>query len=247
MADEDRSLRHLFSELFNALTFADSKLWRSLKLIIFKPGTFSSFWMEGKRVRYMKPISVFFLANLIYFIFPIFNTYNTSLKSQILSFPQKIIVADLVDERLDQDGITLEEFAIIYDAKTTELSKLLLIAMALLISGFSYLIHIRKEYNLAEHFVINLELMTFIIFVCLQGVGILFSLGALLKLSFLSETFLSILILLVLLFPIWSIQKVLFKSGILMRAINTVLMLIGIILSTFAYRIILFFVTFWSV
>jgi hypothetical protein len=83
LIEDDRSLKHYLSDLFNAFTFIDGKFFRSLRSLILSPGTMSSSVSRGIRQPYMKPIAFFFVANFIYFLFPVFNIFNTSLAIQL--------------------------------------------------------------------------------------------------------------------------------------------------------------------
>src|SRR5688500_14812157 len=59
----DRTFKTFLSNIQVALTFADNKFLRSLKLIITHPGFLSKEFVEGKRVNYTKPLQLFFVLN----------------------------------------------------------------------------------------------------------------------------------------------------------------------------------------
>ena len=65
----DRSFKTFLSNLLVAITFADSKMIKTLWLVLKKPGFISREFAEGRRVRYLNPTSLFFVLNLIYFFF----------------------------------------------------------------------------------------------------------------------------------------------------------------------------------
>jgi len=67
---------HLHKETFWALVLHfighyfhyDSKFWQTLKTLWFKPGKLSKDYIEGKRARYIPPISLYIFISAVYFI-----------------------------------------------------------------------------------------------------------------------------------------------------------------------------------
>ncbi|WP_035568511.1 DUF3667 domain-containing protein [Hyphomonas adhaerens] len=50
-------------------TFAlDSRLWRSVPLLLFRPGRMTRNYLDGKRARYVPPFRMFLLASLLFFL-----------------------------------------------------------------------------------------------------------------------------------------------------------------------------------
>lgn len=67
---EDRRFAHLVAQFVHSLTDLDSRFWRSLRTLLFRPGRLSAAYLAGRRVCYMAPVSVFIIANLLYFVAP---------------------------------------------------------------------------------------------------------------------------------------------------------------------------------
>ena len=82
LGKEDRSFRAFLNSIFLALTLADSRFLKGLWLMVAKPGFLSNEFSEGRKVKYIKPLSIFFLLNLIYFLFPVIQLFNASLRPQ---------------------------------------------------------------------------------------------------------------------------------------------------------------------
>src|SRR5262245_5138752 len=83
----ERTILHFLDNVFNAFTFIDGKFWKSFTSMLLKPGAMSRDIVEGKRQPYMKPVAFFFVGNVIYFLFPIFQTFNTNLSAQMNYMP----------------------------------------------------------------------------------------------------------------------------------------------------------------
>src|SRR5690348_17045203 len=79
----DRSFKKLLGNILVAITFADSKFFNTLWLILRKPGFISKEFAEGRRVKYLPPLSLFFVLNLVYFLFPVIQLFNASLNTQL--------------------------------------------------------------------------------------------------------------------------------------------------------------------
>jgi hypothetical protein len=79
----DRGLGHLLGEAFHKLTDLDGTLLRSLRLLLFAPGRLARDWMEDRRVRHASPVSLFLLANLVYFFAPAMSDFNLPFVDQV--------------------------------------------------------------------------------------------------------------------------------------------------------------------
>ena len=246
---KDRRLVYFLGELVNAITFADSKLWKSLILIVRKPGFVSYEYVKGVRKPYMRPLSLFFLANLLYFLFPIFNTFNTTLYHQTKSFSflHSEEASRMVANQVEAMDISYEEFETRYNAKTTELSKMLLIVMVFLVAAMFSIIHIGSAKKLlADHLTIALELMIYILVACMQIFGLLLIGFKIIGLGFTnSETFSSLSVIFLIGFFVYNAERNFYGFEKKRRWFNTIAVLVSFIISMFLYRAFLFFVTFW--
>jgi len=161
----DRSIKHFLDNLLNAFTFIDSKFYNSLKTMIKHPGSMTADISIGKRLAYMKPVAFFFVGNFIYFLLPLFETFNTTLKAQMEFMPYKEYVVEEVEAHLNHTGQTFEQFSIAYNAASTNWAKLILIVLAPLTFPFVALVNYSKKNYLSDHFLFSLEFAAFTIFV----------------------------------------------------------------------------------
>jgi hypothetical protein len=83
VTDAERGLGHLFGEAFHLLTDLDGKLLRSLRLLLFVPGLLSREYLDERRARYTAPLSLFLLANVLYFFAPALTDFNLPFSSQV--------------------------------------------------------------------------------------------------------------------------------------------------------------------
>ncbi|MEO9482293.1 MAG: DUF3667 domain-containing protein [Ekhidna sp.] len=250
---DDRKLKYFLGEFVNAITFADSKFWRTLKYILIKPGKFSRDFVDGKRNAYMRPVSVFFFANLIYFLFPLFNTFNNNLQTQIGdgTFIHSSIANELVKNEIEERNISFQEYEIIYNIKTSELSKMLLIIMAVFLALFFALIHYPERHPIADHMVASLELMTFVVLFAIQLQGLIIYFMRRMKYftrsEWMSELTISAVALVMLIYFFMKMERNFYKASKQKALLNTILCIGSFIVVLYAYRAMLFFVTFWSI
>jgi flagellar basal body-associated protein FliL len=58
-------LRHFIEDL----THFDGKLWKTVKLLLFKPGSLTKLYIEGKRASYIHPIRMYIFVSAVFFLF----------------------------------------------------------------------------------------------------------------------------------------------------------------------------------
>jgi len=63
-----RTLLHLGEELLHGVMHFDSRTWRTLPLLAFRPGRLTREWCLGKRTRYVSPLAVFLFTVFIMFM-----------------------------------------------------------------------------------------------------------------------------------------------------------------------------------
>ncbi len=65
-----RSLLHVGEEFIHGITHFDGKAWKTLPMLVFRPGTLTRDYIAGKRSRYIAPVPLFLLVVfLMFFVF----------------------------------------------------------------------------------------------------------------------------------------------------------------------------------
>jgi hypothetical protein len=72
------SLWHFLSEVTEDLTHADSRLWLTLKALVFKPGFLTCEFLAGRRARYLPPIRLYLVMSVLFFLVVALNTALTN-------------------------------------------------------------------------------------------------------------------------------------------------------------------------
>jgi hypothetical protein len=65
---------HLLEEVVETLTHADSRLWRTMQLILSKPGLLTVEFLAGRRQRYLPPIRLYFIVSFVFFLLLTFQS-----------------------------------------------------------------------------------------------------------------------------------------------------------------------------
>lgn len=158
----ERTFLAFLDNLLNAFTFLDGKFLKSLKLLITRPGQLSRNIADGKRMPYMKMVSLFFVANFFYFLFPLVDSFNSSLHSQTTMLgPHSVKAKEIVKIEVEKRHITMEEFQEKYKMQSTNLSKLLLITLVLAMTGTLMVVNYSKRNYFFDHLLIALEFYSF--------------------------------------------------------------------------------------
>ncbi len=61
-------MREFASETFESFTHADSRLWRTLWLLVSKPGFLTVEFLEGRRARYLPPFRLYLVLSVVLFL-----------------------------------------------------------------------------------------------------------------------------------------------------------------------------------
>lgn len=251
----ERTFIYFIGGFLNAITFLEGKFIRSLKFLVFKPGQLSRDIADGKRVPYMRLISLFFLANFFYFLFPVFDSYNSSLYTQ-LNFlgSHSSIATALVNSRLEADSLSFDEFQQRYSAQSTSLSKLLIILLVFAFTFFLQVIYYSRRLLFFDHFLFSLEFYSFQLLVnsvvLANFLNVLIWLGEVLNVdwSFLiSSNIFTIVTIILLGYFLGAGQRIFYKTKWFWNIPKTVILLAWLQLSVHLYRILLFYITLWTV
>ncbi len=248
--EKDRSLRHYFSDVFNAFTFIDGKFFKSFRTLVASPGKMSRDIVSGIRQPYMKPIAFFFVANFLYFLFPFFQTFNTSFHLQAHAMPYSELAQTVIDKKLSSASYDPDQLEAVYNASSTNWAKMLLIMLVVYLFPVLILVNYQRRVYTLDHLAFTLEFMTFVLFVPTLLVGSTLWLivrcarWADIDLSHLlgDQVTLPIVLILFAYFFVTGIRR--FYGFPWWRTIlNSVLLIAGVYLALVLYRFTLFFVT----
>jgi hypothetical protein len=244
LGPQDRSFRTFSKGIFRALTLADSKFLKTLWLVISKPGFLSREFAEGRRVKYTSPLSLFFVLNLVYFLFPLIQLFNASLRTQVNSFHGRLAVQAIASKMTRLHIQDVNSFAILYDQKTTGFAKMMVILFAILASLPLNVIYRARQRYFTDHVGLAVELVCFNLFInalLLTLLVNLFKLG-----GYLDETVLTGIFIITNLYFLLRSGIIFYEQKGVMLVAKSLLMIAVLKEALEAYRAVLFYVTIWS-
>jgi hypothetical protein len=259
----DLSLTRWLRESCALFFSADGKLWKTLWLLARRPGFLSVERCRGARVRYLAPVQLFFVANLLYFLLQptteanIFaTTFHSHLSSQVYS----PIAKDLILGHLDLTPIelesaagrdTLRNYGRRFDSINQRNARTLLIVLIPLFALGFFLLHRRSGRQPVEHLVLATHFGAFfLIYVAILGMWGVYALVAALHMAGLvpSGTALEIIgtLTLCILTALWcgSAFRRFYSASIARTAWTSVAFSALLLVPFFIYRALLFGITF---
>lgn len=250
----DRKFKSFLSTVLVAVTLADNKFVRTLWLIIRNPGFLSKEYVDGVRVKYVRPLQLFFVLNLIYFLFPVFQLFNSSLYTHMYLSPHRTMAREMVIQKLSSETLSLQAYTLLFDAKSQSLAKLMIVLFIVLASLPLAVIFRKKKLYFTDHNALAVELAAFNIAVNALGLSVVFwLLNMLFKVAatswgdYLNDLVISFIFIGTNTYFLWRAGKTFYSQKGVRLVLSVILGLLGLYLALEGYRLLLFLITFWAV
>ncbi len=213
--------------------------------MISTPGLMAHDFVEGRRKRWMAPFSLFLLINLIYFIVNPLTDFNLPLHDHLRWHDTTYgpLAARMVEDLIQQRGITLNEYEQVFNLKTVNLSKSLMVLNVPVMAVLLSLIFFRKRNLFADHFIFALYLFSFLLLITCIWIGLLnmyvwAGLPA-------HQLMLPVgIVLLIVYYCVVSVKRFYSMKGFFWIALSTFTVFLSTLLTIYFYRFIMFMVTF---
>jgi hypothetical protein len=162
----DLTLRGFVLHAFEAFTSVDSKLIRSFRYLVARPGQLTVAYLQGRRQPFMGPVPLFLIANVLFFAVEALSggtLFTTPLDWHLHRQPWSGIAPGLVADRLAVMHTTLEAYAPEFDRAVATHARSLIIFMALFFALVPMLVFIRRKQPVVAHAVFSLHLYAFML------------------------------------------------------------------------------------
>lgn len=159
-ADRPRGVVELLGEAWEAFVALDGRVARSLVTLFRRPGALTVVHVRGERVRWVGPLRLFLLVNVVYFFLTTFDTYSTPLRTHVARTEHRAVATRLVERRLAERRVTFAEYARTFDRATHTQARTLVIAM---VPGFALAVGLvgwRRRRGWIHHAVFALHAMS---------------------------------------------------------------------------------------
>lgn len=262
LRDEDRTVGHFLREVVGTFTNLDGTFWRTFGALIFRPGTLTAAYLHGQRRRYLAPLKLFLLCNLVYFFvqpWTGYSGYSTTLHSHRTNqlYSEAFGLDQRVRDRLGADVRSPEAYAVRYaayevrfDAKSNTYARTLILLLVPLIALGLKAVLPRRLY--ADHLVFATHFLAWQLLVVMSAYLMLYA-HVLSPFTerlpeawayLLNEMGSSLLVLPYLFLALGAAYR-LSRGAALWRTLVLALPLLGVLMfATLAYRLLLFWITF---
>jgi len=173
----DLSLHHFFSHALGEFFHFDSRIFRSFRLLVTRPGFLAAEYVRGCRKPYLHPFQLFFVANILYFFLQPLTGWTglrTPLYIHMHMLPYSKLASRLVERRILAHGITLQQFSASFNHVIDGQARTLVVVMVPLSALLFALVQWRKKRYFGEHLVLALHFIAFwlvAIFIVMYGSG----------------------------------------------------------------------------
>ncbi|MEL7144953.1 MAG: DUF3667 domain-containing protein [Bacteroidota bacterium] len=244
----DRSLGRLLGEFFGNVFFFDNRFFLSLWYTIRYPGRMTVEFLDGKRKKFISPVTLFLFFNLIFFFVNPLTDYSLSLADQMYSQPYSPLITDMVVDKIKKEKLDDKAYSATYQRTSDDISKSIMILNIPIIALFVYLMGFTRRRFYFDSLIFTFHYFSiFILSWVMQkwvdtSLEFFFGLGE----SLLALILFAIFTLgIPLLYAILSIKKFLDVRWYvaIFAGIGTVL---AVAITNLFYRLIVFLITFWS-
>lgn len=95
------SLWELFRDLVGDLFELDSRLWRSVLPLLFRPGQLTQDYLAGRQVRYTPPLRMYIVISIVFFVIASFGSTD----SRVTIDGQEVLNSTTLDSTTQQESI----------------------------------------------------------------------------------------------------------------------------------------------
>lgn len=172
LTDHDLTARVFLHDTFHELTSLDGRLWHTLVTLIAHPGKLARDYFDGRGGRYMKPLNLFVLMNLVFFLVqPHTGLMQYHLEAYLARNPARVDAVDAkrVDRAVELEadrekrgyprralGVeSREEFAAHFEDALQDMKKSMLIVGIPVFALALGLVYVGQHRRAAEHLVFS--------------------------------------------------------------------------------------------
>lgn len=162
----DYSLRRYVMEGVEAFTNVDSRLARSFRALLARPGELTRAYFSADRDRYLKPLQIFLFCNVFYFFAqPLvgWNTLTSPLSIHVRATLYSAWARRLVEAEIRRRSVSPEIYAAEFDAVIAGHAKTLVIALVPLFALLAAALLWRRRRYFVEHLVFATHFIAFLL------------------------------------------------------------------------------------
>jgi hypothetical protein len=244
---DNTSVKEMGHEVLHDLIHFDKKIFRTVPILLFRPGLLTERTLEEPKSRYVRPFSLFVFINFVFFMIKSKSIFNYTLDSYMNTFETAIL------KKQTALNISMSTLAERFNMAIHFEEKEYLIIMVPLFTLALALLYIKKKIQFTQHLVFALHFYSFLIIFLLlipwlvRPVQLLInSLHSNLDLTHSEFHFILIIIITIFFYLYFSLKRLYGERMWLTVLKSLFLSLVVIALIIFVYRIALFFIVMHS-
>lgn len=171
----DYSLLKFIKQSVDLFTDFDSKFYRTLILLVTRPGFLTAEYFIGRRNPYVKPIQMFFLINVLYFFTMSFTesyAFTTPLSIHCTNRFYGHLAQTMVDNRVRTQGIPFDELESNFNHASSTFSKTLIFTMIPLVALIFQALYWRPRRYYVESLVLSIHFFAFLLLYLILAGGL---------------------------------------------------------------------------
>ena len=246
------TLLGLVKQGLEAFTSYDSRLLRSVRMLLFHPGRLTLLYLKGSRKPYLGPFALFLLANVLFVAMEGVsgsNAFGSPLERHLNEQPWSHYAQQLVERRLAATGETIQSYAPVFDRAVAQNAKSFIIVMVLPLALLAALVFAGNQLPFAAHLTYSLHFHAFMLILisCSLVFAWLDTLigGPGLESQLLDNTLAIFLLLACALYLYWSAGAV-FQTAGWMRTVKAVILVMAAAAIFLGYRFLLLLFTLYT-
>jgi hypothetical protein len=158
-----RSLHYIISDIIQDLTSVDGKFYKTIKTILVHPGELEYHYHIGKRVCYLKPITLFFILNVLFVMVSPISDFYVTLDDQISLQGYSPYIKPLFEDYLLEKKISYQAFEQNYNQLVVVLARsLIILEVPIFALACSAVLYNRKYYS-GDYFNFSLNLHSWLL------------------------------------------------------------------------------------
>jgi hypothetical protein len=177
-SDDDYSIKSVTHELLHDFAHFDGKIWRTVVALLTKPGLLTREYFGGRRGRFTKPLSLFLVVNLAFFVL---QPHTGLLQYHLSGYVDPTYDAGgkraaLAEERRTELKLSAQDFAYQFENTIQEQKKSFLIVCVPIFAAAMFLLYFGRRHYV-EHLVFSVHAYSyFLIFLGFLLVALVYAL-----------------------------------------------------------------------
>ena len=240
----DNSTLGVLGDAFKAIFSVDGKTLRTLRGLLFQPGRLTLDHYNYRRARYLKPIQIFLLVNVIFVLIGIGTGLLDFELGRYLKQgpPSPALARRLVAQQVVEKGVSFEDYATAFDHNEDLLRKSLIFLLVPLFALVLWALSYRGRRYYAEHLVFSMHFFSFFwLFITFTGWPIGFLVE---RAGVFSDLVLEPLFGLAMLIYLYLMLRTVYAQGRLITLVKSCVCVAAVMVLLDFYRILLFFGTY---